>query len=330
MRFSPACSAASFAACSSVRTVVVPTATTRRSSAFARLMARAASAGISYHSVMQLVVFHFFNSHRLEGAESDVQRDLGNFDSASTNLLEDLRGEVQTGRRRRYRSPRLRIDGLVTFFIISIAIPGCCAVVAVDVGRKGHVAYALDSRKEIGDQSEPDAPLAETAAADDFGLQFGAFALERIFGRAAEVEFLSDSDLAPGPYQALPLIRIVRQLACQQNFDFSTEKIPCRRIVRAQGLCSLSAPVAVETCREDSRVVQDQQVVGPQQVGEFAKPTVFPGLRLPTLPLPIQMQQARCGAVGQRFLRYPFGRQIIVEVRDEHRGDYRVRSRSKG
>src|SRR5208283_2015861 len=106
-------------------------------------------------------------------------------------------------------------------------------------------------------------------------------------GRIAEIEFLPDSDLAAGAHQALPLIGIIRELACQQNFDAATEKILCRRIVRAQGLGALSAAVAVETGREHPRIVHDQQVVGPQQAGEFAKAAVFPTLSLPTLPLPI-------------------------------------------
>src|SRR5208283_3615464 len=85
-RFSPprsaACFAAGFAAnsaaYSSVRTVVVPTATTRR---------------LRWNLVplpMQLVIFHFFYSYRLKRAQSDVQCDLGNFNPASTNLLQDL------------------------------------------------------------------------------------------------------------------------------------------------------------------------------------------------------------------------------------------------
>jgi hypothetical protein len=53
---------------------------------------------------MQFVVFHFFGSHWLKGAQSDVQCDLGNLDPACANLPENLGREVQAGRRRRYRS----------------------------------------------------------------------------------------------------------------------------------------------------------------------------------------------------------------------------------
>ena len=176
------------------------------------------------------------------------------------------------------------------------------------------MSNALDDGKEIGDGGEPDAPLPKTAAFGDLGFQFGWGA-----GGQAKVKFFPDPDLPPGTYQALPLIRIVRHLACQQNFDAPAEKISCRWIVRAQGLGPLSAPVAVEPGREHPRIVHHQQVVRPQQVGEFAKPPIQPTPRQP-----IQVQQARSGAVRQRLLRYAFGRQIILEVRDEHRGDYRV------
>src|SRR5271169_2320252 len=66
---------------------------------------------------MQLVVFHFFYSYGLKGAEADVQRNLGNFDSACANLLEDMSREVRTRRPRCYPSPTLRKRGLVTIFL---------------------------------------------------------------------------------------------------------------------------------------------------------------------------------------------------------------------
>jgi len=144
------------------------------------------------------------------------------------------------------------------------------------------VSYALDAGEEIGDWGEADAPLAESASFGDLGFQFGA-----AFGWFAKVEFLSDPDLSPGPYQAFPLIGIVRYLAGQQNFDLAAEKISCRRVVRAQGLGSLSAPMAVKTGWEHPRIVQDQQVIGAQQVGEFAKFPVLPTLTLPTAGQPI-------------------------------------------
>src|SRR5208282_2865622 len=131
----------------------------------------------------------------------------------------------------------------------------------------------LYAGEEIGDWGEADAPLAETASLGDLGFQSGVAS-----GWFAKVEFFSDPDLSAGPHQAFPLDRIVRHLAGQQNFDLPAEKISCCRIVRAQGLGPLSAPMAVETGGEHPRIVQDQQVVGAQQVGEFAKFPVLPAL----------------------------------------------------
>src|SRR5208282_481235 len=96
---------------------------------------------------------------------------------------------------------RLGVDGLV-------ALPIRRAVVAVDIGRKGHVSNALYAGEEIGDWGEADAPLAETASLGDLGFQSGVAS-----GWFAKVEFFSDPDLSAGPHQAFPLDRIVRHLA---------------------------------------------------------------------------------------------------------------------
>ncbi len=148
---------------------------------------------------------------------------------------------------------------------------------------------ALDSGKEIGDRGEADVAFSEAAALGNFSFEGW---------RIAEVELLTNADLAAGAHQALPFIRIVRDLAGQQNFDPATEKILCCGIVRAQGLGTLSATVAVETRREHPSIVQYQQIVRTQQAGEFSKAAVLPVLTPPTLTLPpglpMQVQQARC------------------------------------
>src|ERR1700675_1258012 len=194
---------------------------------------------------MQLVIFHLFYSNGLKRAQADVQRDLCNFNPAGTNLREDLRSEVQAGRRRCDRAPCLGIDSLVP---IPVRRP---VVFAVDVGRKRHVSNALDAGEEIVDRGESDAPLPKTAALRDLGLQFG-----RRAGWSLKVEFFPDPDLPPGPYHALPLNGVIRHLAYQQNFDPSAEKISCRWVVRAWGLGPLPAAVAVETGRKHARIVQ--------------------------------------------------------------------------
>ncbi len=231
-----------------------------------------------------------------------MQCDLGNFNPAGTYSSEDFGREVQAGGRRCYRSPRLGVDGLV-------ALPVRRAVFtvapAVNVGRKGDVSNALDSGKEIGDWGESDEPLAKTAAVHNFRFQCGWRT-----GWSVKVEFFSDPDLPAGSYQALPLIRILGHLACQQNFDPSAEEISCCGVVRAYRLGELSAAVAVEPGREDPCIVYHQQVIRSQQVGEVAETPILP------TTTPIQVQQARSGAVCQRLLRNAIGRQIVLEVGD--------------
>ena len=83
-----------------VRTVVVPIATTRRPSAFARLMAVAASPGISYHS-RSVWSSTFFYSYRLKSSQSHMQGEISAISNAApANLLQCLRSEVRAGRRR--------------------------------------------------------------------------------------------------------------------------------------------------------------------------------------------------------------------------------------
>jgi len=84
--------------------------------------------------------------------------------------------------------------------------------------------------------------------------------------------------------------------------------------VLAHGLGSLAAAVAKKPGREHPCIVHHQQVIRPQQCGEFAKTSILPAPELPG-----HMQQARPGAIRQRLLRNAFRRQIVVKLGDEHR-----------
>src|SRR5271165_7540489 len=119
---------------------------------------------------MQLVIFNFFYSYRLKSAESYMQGDLGNFNSASTNLFKRLRCEVQARRWCCHRPARLRIHSLVAVAVLCLV---AAVVVAMNVGRKRNLSDALDARKEIGDRSEADSAFSNIAAADYLGFHFG-------------------------------------------------------------------------------------------------------------------------------------------------------------
>ena len=190
---------------------------------------------------------------------------------------------MQTGRRRGHRSARLSVYGLV-------ALTVRCPVVAVDVGRKWHVSDALDAGKKSGTGAKrmrrsPKLPRSVTSASSSAGSAHRA--QSRVSPRSR-----SSARAAPGtPTHSA----ILRHLACQQNFDPPAEKILCRRIVRAQGLGTLSAAAAVEPGREHPRIVHDQQSSGRSKSGNSRN---FDPANL-TLPAPLPIRRlADAGAAG--------------------------------
>jgi len=72
------------------------------------------------------------------------------------------------------------------------------------------MADALDLGKEILHGREPNPALPESASGQNFRLQPALL---------AEKQDLSHSDLSPGTHQALPRIRLARELTSQENFD---------------------------------------------------------------------------------------------------------------
>jgi len=112
------------------------------------------------------MIFDVLYADGLKSSQADVQGDLGNFDSALANALENFGSEVQAGGGRGYRPSRSCVNRLV-----AVAVMGL--VFAVNVGRQGNVSQALYTAEKIGDGMETDGSLAEVSASDDFGLKFG-------------------------------------------------------------------------------------------------------------------------------------------------------------
>src|SRR4051812_38875730 len=111
---------------------------------------------------MELVIFDPLSMDRLKRSQPDVQRDLRDLNAAFFDLRQDLRREVQAGGRSGDRAALARVDGLVT-----VAIEG--RILAGDVRWKRHVTELLDLGKKVGNGIKAERPLAEFAAADDFG-----------------------------------------------------------------------------------------------------------------------------------------------------------------
>ena len=92
------------------------------------------------------------------------------------------------------------------------------------------MSNAIKSGEEIPDgiidRIEADVAFPILPAGENPALQLIVFAEEKAF---------ANPDLAAGPYQALPVIRIGRELMGQQNFDASVEKVTGRRILGLTG-----------------------------------------------------------------------------------------------
>ena len=71
--------------------------------------------------------------------------------------------------------------------------------------------------------------------------------------------------------------------------------------------------MAVKASRENSRVIEDNQIVRAKQVGELAEKPVFdPSGRR------VEMKKARSRPVWKGLLRNQFWREIVMEIGDQH------------
>jgi hypothetical protein len=184
------------------------------------------------------------------------------------DAIENFRSEVKTGGGSGYGSPLPGVNSL-----IAIAVRG--RICARDVGRERDVADTIKSSEEIvflnigfvfvyvyTERLKTDGALAEFGAGEDLGLEFVMLSEKQAF---------SDADLAAGPHEALPIVGLGGELASEKNFDAAAEKIAGRAIARAHSLGAGARTAAVETSGKNSRVVEDDQVPGTQQVGKVVK-----------------------------------------------------------
>jgi hypothetical protein len=174
---------------------------------------------------------------------------------------QDFRCKVESGGGSGNGSAFAGVDGLV-----SIAVGG--GVVASDVRWQGDVADLFKNGKEIIDWTEADVPFAKLGAGDDFGMEFIVI---------TEIEMLADADLPTRADQAFPFIWFVMELASKQDLDASVKKIARGGIVGAEGLSLKTATVSVEASGKHPCVIEDDEIVGTEQVGESAEQTITDG-----------------------------------------------------
>jgi hypothetical protein len=250
-----------------------------------------------------------------EGAEADVEGDAGYFDAVGGELCKSLGREVEAGGGRSYGAALFGEDGLV-----AIAVGGC--VVAMDVGRQGNVADAVEDGEEvdagrIGDRSEFEEALAEGAALKDFGF-------EEDFARGrGEDEALADGNLAAGTHEGAPLVgccglRFVRSHPCARRKaqGWGTELLWRYRLGEhdfdaAGGLFTLAAEGAagVEARGNYAAVVEDQQVASPQMSSKTREKVV-----MKRAGRAVHDHHAAGAALGGRLLRDELFWEFIVEV----------------
>ena len=85
---------------------------------------------------VHLMLAHVFLLHRTEGAKADVQQHRHDFDPFLPDLLQQLRGEVQTGGRRGGAALFPGIDRLIALPILQAF---------VNVGRQGHLTQPIQN-----------------------------------------------------------------------------------------------------------------------------------------------------------------------------------------
>jgi len=71
--------------------------------------------------------------------------------------------------------------------------------------------------------------------------------------------------------------------------------------------------VPVQTCGQNAGVVNDQEVVGAENVRKFPK-----GAILNASGYAVKPQHACSGAIGQRLFRDQFLRKVVVKIGDQH------------
>src|SRR5271166_6538939 len=100
-------------------------------------------------------------AHGLKRSEADLQRDLGSFDSALANAVEDLGRKVQARGRSSDRTAWLGVNGLILLAIGR-------RVGAVDVRRQRDVPNSFQHAEDIVNQMDTQMALAERSNREQY------------------------------------------------------------------------------------------------------------------------------------------------------------------
>src|SRR5579884_3294955 len=121
---------------------------------------------------MNSVIFDAVHTHRLKSAEADMKSYFGRFDAALLQATKNFGREMKARGRSGDGTALASVNRLISFAVVG-------AILAVDVGRQGHVARLLKPSKKPGNGFEADAALAESAASYNLSLHFAVIAKEK-------------------------------------------------------------------------------------------------------------------------------------------------------
>jgi len=213
-----------------------------------------------------------------------VQRDEANLHAARADFFQQFRREMQARRWRGHGTGGLRVNGLIALLIFRQF------AVAFDVRRQRQFAQRGEFIEQIRRAGKLQAALA-------LGVHVGHGG--NYFARAAifflQLDLGSDGRAFAGAHHRPPVIR--RIFFEQQNFKFSAGFLIH----------------AVQTRRDDARIVQHQNIAGFQefqQVGKLAMRN-FPSF-------PLQNEQPRAVAARGGLLRNQLWRQFEMEIGGSH------------
>ena len=235
---------------------------------------------------VEVDVFDAVYADGLEGAEADVECDVGGLDAALPEGFQNLWREVEAGGGRGDGAGLLGVDGLVALAVF-------WAVFAMDVGRERHVADAVEGGVEVGDWLEADGTLAVFAVGDDFCLE----------AAVAKADDFSGEDFAAGADEGEPFP--LGELLGEHDLDAAGGVMA--------GLGMEAGALAVKARGYDPGVVEDEEVAGLEEGGKVAEVAVGEGSGGA-----VEGEHARGGAVGEGFLRDEFFGEMEIEIGDEH------------
>src|SRR5712691_1840594 len=195
---------------------------------------------------VNFMILDAFDAYGLKSSQADMQRDVGSLDAAPADAIDDFWGEMKAGGGGSHRAALPSVDGL-----IALAIAG--RIRTRDIGRKWDVADAIENGVEIVNRAEANAAFAEFSAGENLSLQLIELAEKQVFANA---------NLAAGSNQAFPIVGRSRELAGEENLDAALEEIASRGIAGTDGVSPSAFAAAIEPCRKDAGVVEDEQIAG--------------------------------------------------------------------